>query len=178
MSSSNCCFLTCIQISQEAGQVALVFPSLSEFSTVYCDPHSQRLWNNNTVNPLHAYPQVSNSHRCEQASLDCFSRVSVEWSPASHGSLRHYQARVKLQQRSASYRNDPPASPCSRRYLFLPVRSVPAAILLTFFMYCSVRTKMFSVFFVCFFLYYLLEKYYKPTRVQDYIVNCVSFYLG
>ena len=24
----------------------LVFPSLSEFSTVYCDPHSQRLWHN------------------------------------------------------------------------------------------------------------------------------------
>jgi len=22
----------------------VVFPSLSEFSTVYCDPHSQRLW--------------------------------------------------------------------------------------------------------------------------------------
>ena len=22
----------------------MVFPSLSEFSTVYCDPHSQRLW--------------------------------------------------------------------------------------------------------------------------------------
>ena len=39
MSSSNCCFLTCIQISQEAG--GLVFPSLSEFSTVYCAPHSQ-----------------------------------------------------------------------------------------------------------------------------------------
>ena len=38
MSSSNCCFLTCIQISQEAGQV-VVFPSLSEFSAVYCDPH-------------------------------------------------------------------------------------------------------------------------------------------
>ena len=27
---------------REAGQV--VFPSLSEFSTIYCDPHSQRLW--------------------------------------------------------------------------------------------------------------------------------------
>ena len=26
----------------EAG--GLVFPSLSEFSTVYCDPHSQSLW--------------------------------------------------------------------------------------------------------------------------------------
>ena len=25
----------------------LVFPSLSEFSTVYCDPHSQRLWHIN-----------------------------------------------------------------------------------------------------------------------------------
>ena len=37
MSSSNCCFLTCIQISQEAGQSGLVFLSLEEFSTVCCD---------------------------------------------------------------------------------------------------------------------------------------------
>ena len=37
MSRANCCFLTCVQISQEAGQV--VWYSLSEFSTVYCDPH-------------------------------------------------------------------------------------------------------------------------------------------
>ena len=43
MSSSNCCFLTCIQIlKRQVG--GLVFPSLSEFSTVYCDPYSQRLW--------------------------------------------------------------------------------------------------------------------------------------
>ena len=43
--SDSCCFLTCIQVSQEAGRSGgLVFPSLSEFSTVYCDPHSQRLW--------------------------------------------------------------------------------------------------------------------------------------
>ena len=41
MSSSNCCFLTCIKISQEAG---LEFPSLEEFPRVFCDPHSQRLW--------------------------------------------------------------------------------------------------------------------------------------
>ena len=26
------------------GNAGLVSPSLSEFSTVYCDPHSQRLW--------------------------------------------------------------------------------------------------------------------------------------
>ena len=43
MSSSNCCFLTCIQISQEAeSSGGLVFLSLSEFSTVCGDRHSQK----------------------------------------------------------------------------------------------------------------------------------------
>ena len=41
ISGSRCCFLTCIQVSQEAGKV--VFPSLEELSTVCCDSHSQRL---------------------------------------------------------------------------------------------------------------------------------------
>ena len=36
MSSQFCSFLTCIQVSQEAGKV---FPSLSEFSMVCCNPH-------------------------------------------------------------------------------------------------------------------------------------------
>ena len=31
MSSSNCCFLTCIQISQEAGQVTWYFPVFKNF---------------------------------------------------------------------------------------------------------------------------------------------------
>ena len=46
MSSSNCCFLTCMQISQESvcRSGSLVFPSLEEFSTACCDPHSQRLF--------------------------------------------------------------------------------------------------------------------------------------
>ena len=43
MSSSNWCFLTCIQVSQEAGQVVW-YSHLSEFSTADCDPHSQRVW--------------------------------------------------------------------------------------------------------------------------------------
>ena len=38
MSSSNCCLLTCIQVSQKADQV-VSYSHLSEFSTVYCDPH-------------------------------------------------------------------------------------------------------------------------------------------
>ena len=40
MSVSNCCLLTCIQTSQEAGN-GLIFPSLEEFSTVCCESHSQ-----------------------------------------------------------------------------------------------------------------------------------------
>ena len=34
MSSSNCCFLTCIQISQEAGQVVWDFPQFIVIHTV------------------------------------------------------------------------------------------------------------------------------------------------
>ena len=44
MSSSKCCFLTCIQISQEAGQVVW-YSHLFQNFPVSCDPHSQRLWN-------------------------------------------------------------------------------------------------------------------------------------
>ena len=41
VSGSKCCFLTCNQISQEAGKVGgLVFPSLEEFSTVSENPYS------------------------------------------------------------------------------------------------------------------------------------------
>ena len=38
MSSSNCCFLTCIQVAQEAGQVVWYSHHLKNFP-VYCDPH-------------------------------------------------------------------------------------------------------------------------------------------
>ena len=39
MSSSNCCFLTCIQILQEAGQVVWYTHLFQKFQ-VYCDPHT------------------------------------------------------------------------------------------------------------------------------------------
>ena len=77
--SSNCCFLTCIQVSQETGQVVCYliiqlnwernaspwqwprvcteFPLLkwvlldkAEFSTVCCNSHSQRLWHSQSRN--------------------------------------------------------------------------------------------------------------------------------
>ena len=51
---SNCCFLNCIQISEEAGQVA--YFHLWEFSTVYCDPHSQRF---GVVNKADVFMELS-----------------------------------------------------------------------------------------------------------------------
>ena len=42
-SSSNCCLLTCIQISQEAGQVVW-YSHLFKDLPVCCDPHSHRIW--------------------------------------------------------------------------------------------------------------------------------------
>ena len=42
MTSSNCCFLICIQISQEAGQV-FWYSHLFQSFPVCCDPYSQRL---------------------------------------------------------------------------------------------------------------------------------------
>src|SRR5574338_384477 len=44
MSSSNRCFLKLHTNFSRDRSGGLVFPSLSEFSAVSCDPHSQRLW--------------------------------------------------------------------------------------------------------------------------------------
>ena len=43
MSHSNCCFLTCIQVSQEASKVVWYSHLFKNFP-VCCDPHGQRLW--------------------------------------------------------------------------------------------------------------------------------------
>ena len=43
MSSSNYCFLTCMQVSQEAGKVVWYSHLLKNFP-VCCDPHNQRLY--------------------------------------------------------------------------------------------------------------------------------------
>ena len=43
ISGSYCCFLTCIQVSQEAGKVVWHSHLFKNLSTVCCDPHSQRL---------------------------------------------------------------------------------------------------------------------------------------
>ena len=44
LSGSNCCFLTCIQVSQEVGKVVWYSHILKNFPQFCCDPHSQRLF--------------------------------------------------------------------------------------------------------------------------------------
>ena len=66
MSSSNCC-----TVFSRGRSDGLVFPSLSEFSTVYCDPHCQRLWHS---------PESRN--RCFFLELSCFFH-----DPADVGNL-------------------------------------------------------------------------------------------
>ena len=41
------------------GSVGLIFPSLWEFSTVYCDPHSQRLWHSQQSRNIFSLLQFS-----------------------------------------------------------------------------------------------------------------------
>ena len=69
MSSSNCWFLTCIQISQEAGQVVW-YSHLSQNFPVCCVPDSQRLW------------------RSQYSRSRCFSRtLSLFWYLTDVGNL-------------------------------------------------------------------------------------------
>ena len=64
-----CCFLTCVQVSQEAGHMVWYSHLLQNFS-VYCDPHSQRLW-----------------HR-HKAEIDVFLELSCFFhDPADVGNL-------------------------------------------------------------------------------------------
>ena len=99
MSSSNCCFLTCIQISQEAGQVVW-YSHLSEFSTVYCDPHSQRLWysrNRCFSGILLLFPWSS---RCWQDSLKYLLFCSIQHLILSKNASFHVKESTVSQSKS------------------------------------------------------------------------------
>ena len=67
MSSSNCCFLTWIQISQEAGQVVW-YAHLCRNFPVCCDPHSQTVW----------HSELSRS-RCFSGTVSVFRWSSRCW---------------------------------------------------------------------------------------------------
>ena len=60
----------------------------------------------------------------------------------------------------------------------MPLYASCCTVLLNFSRYCTVRLKMFSLLSVCFFMYCLCEKYYKPISVQCYRVDRVSWVPG
>ena len=76
ISSSNCCFLTCITNFSRGRSGGLVFPSLEEFSTVCCDLHNERLW----------HSQWSKS-RCFSGTLLLFLWSSRYWHLISGSSV-------------------------------------------------------------------------------------------
>ena len=52
---------------------------------------------------------------------------------------------------------------------------MPAVVLYYCIFQGTIRFKMFSLFFVFVFMYYLCEKYYKSILVQYHLANCVSW---
>ena len=60
-----------------------------------------------------------------------------------------------------------------QRCKYAPVcQPLYSTIVLSKVLYCKIQNVLS---FVLFLIYYLCEKYYKPTTVQYYIVNCVSW---
>ena len=59
----------------------LVFPSLSEFSTVYCDPHCQRLWHVNKAE-IDVFLELS-CFFCDSADVGNFISGSSAFSKSS-----------------------------------------------------------------------------------------------
>ena len=119
-----------------------------------------------------------------------FSGGQIGLNPARNQTLCHQrQAWVKLQLALRLllltilqlYHLPPPLPPPVSNSSCLFTRCQPlyascCSVLLYFSRYCTVRLKMFSLFFVClFFMYYLGEKYYKPITVRYYIADCVSW---
>ena len=118
-----------------------------------------------------------------------FSRGYIELNAASNQNLCHqHEIWLKLQLAFCllllailQLYHLPPSLPfpvSNTSCLFTrrqPLYASCYTALLDFSRYCTVRFKRFSLFFVCVFMYYLCEKYFKSIIVQCYITYCVSW---
>ena len=93
MSSSNCCILTCVQISQEADPVVW-YSHLFQNFPVCCDPHSQRLWHSQQSRcrcfsgTLFLFPWSSGCWQFDLRFL-CFSKTNLNiWKFMVHVLLK------------------------------------------------------------------------------------------
>ena len=78
MSSSNCCFLTCILGFSRGKSGGLVFASLSEFSTVYCDPHRIN-YRYTYISSFFSLPLTHTSHTQHWAELPVLYIAASHW---------------------------------------------------------------------------------------------------
>ena len=82
MSISNCCFLTCIETSQEAGQLVWYSHLLKNFPHFCADPHSQRLWHNDV------FLELSVQRILAICSLVSLPFLNPAWSESSQFTYR------------------------------------------------------------------------------------------
>ena len=86
MFSSNCCFLNCVQISQEAGKVVWYSHLLMNFQ-VCCDPHSQRLTHHKIISSLVAQ-MVKNLPAIQETPIQSLGwEDTLEKGIATHSSI-------------------------------------------------------------------------------------------
>ena len=108
MSSSNCSFLTCIQVSQETGKVVQYSPFFKkEFSTVCCDPHRTfsivNEWEIDVFLEFSCFLYVPS--KCWQFDFSAFSKPSLYiWKFLVHVLLK--PSLKDLKHCFASMRND------------------------------------------------------------------------
>ena len=97
MSSSNCCFLTCIQISQEAGQV------------VWCSHHFENFPQFIVIHTVKGFGIVNKAEIDVSLELSCFfndpadvgNLISAEYIMQNAG-LDDSQAGIKIARRNIS----------------------------------------------------------------------------
>ena len=108
LSSSNCSFLTCIQVSQETGKVVQYSPFFKkEFSTVCCDPHRTfsivNEWEIDVFLEFSCFLYVPS--KCWQFDFSAFSKPSLYiWKFLVHVLLK--PSLKDLKHCFASMRND------------------------------------------------------------------------
>ena len=107
MSSSNCCFLTWYRFLKRHVKWSGIPNSfrISEYSTVYCDPHNQRLWHSQAEidvflelfcffnDPSHVGNLVSGSSAFSKCSLNIW-KFTVQPTEAWLENFEHYFASV------------------------------------------------------------------------------------
>ena len=129
----------------------------------------------NTVSPLYTNLQVANFQRCECVFHQCQVWVKLQLA-------LHLLLLMILQLYHLPSSLPPPVSNSSCLFTQCPPLYASCCTVTTVLfkvlyckMYCTVLKNVFFIFCVCFFMYHLYEKYYKPITVEYNIADCISW---